>query len=115
MQLEATYLGGQIEPEITASGQRVLHQKRHLARQADLDRVGECRRLAKVDKVLERECEGHRLAQLNLNRLRRLLHIAVLAQRHRAVANIALGRELDAIFGSVDRDYTAASAHSLLP
>jgi len=99
------YLGREIEPQITAASQCVLNQEGHFVRQAKLNTVGERRCLAEVDKVLEGEGKGDGLAELDLNSLRRLLYIGMLAQGHGSVANVALGRELDAVLACLDGDY----------
>lgn len=102
-----TYLGRKIEPQIRASRNVVLDQQRHLVREADLDGAAQRARLAKVDEVLEREREGDGLAQLNLDILRGLVDIGVLAEGDAAVANVALAAELDAVLARLDVDALA--------
>ena len=102
-----TYLRRKIEPQIRASRNVVLDQKRHLVRQADLDRARQRARLAKVDQVLEREREGHGLAKLDLDILRGLIDIGVLTKRDAAVTDIALAAELDAVLARLDVDALA--------
>lgn len=104
-----THLGGQVEAKVAAARQVVLNQQRHLARQADLDLVGQGRRLAKVDQVLERKGERHGLRQLNVDVELGLLDVGVAAQRHRAVADVAVARELDAVLGRLNVDCHSVS------
>lgn len=99
---KCAYLWREVEAEVAVAGQGVLDQQGHLVRQANLDRVGQPRSLAEVDEVLEREGQRNGLAELDLNGLLRLLDVGMLAERDRAVANVALGRELDAVLGRLD-------------
>lgn len=102
--VKCAYLRGEVETEVAVACEGVLDQKGHLVRQTELDCARQCRRLAKVHKVLEREGQRNGLTELDLNSLVRFLDVRVLAQRDRAVADVALGRELDAILGRLDSD-----------
>lgn len=104
------YLRGQVEPQIAAASQVVLHKQRDLVAKADLDLVGEGRGLAEVDKILEREGQRHGLAQLNLDVLLGLLDVGVAAQRDGPVADVALAREFDAVLARLNGDYGLAKA-----
>jgi len=103
--MEITYLGREVEPQVAAARQGVLDQQGHLVRQADLDLGCKSGRLAEVDQVLEGECKGDGLAEIDLNGivLLILLNGGMLSQRDGAVANLASGRELDTILGSFNR------------
>jgi hypothetical protein len=102
------YLWRKVEAQITAARQAVLDQQGHFVGEADLDRVGQGRGLAEVDKVLEGEGERDGLAELDLDRLARLLDARVLPQGDGAVADVALARELDAVLARVDGDCAAS-------
>jgi hypothetical protein len=99
-----TYLWREVETQITASRQGVLDQQGHLVGEADLDLGRQRRGLAEVDEVLEGEGERDGLAELDLDRLVRLLDARVLPQRDGPVADVALARELDAVLAGVDGD-----------
>ena len=61
-------------------------------------------RVAALQKVLERECEGDSLAQFNLDLLLGLLEVGVAAESHRAVTNITVASKLDTVLGSLDHN-----------
>jgi hypothetical protein len=56
-----TYLGCEVESEITVVCQRVLDHERHISRETQLDSARKAASLAEVDEVLEREGERHGL------------------------------------------------------
>ena len=97
-------LGSKVESEVALARDLVLHQERDLVGEADVDLVGQSSSLAEVDKVLERECEGDRLAQFNLDLLLGLLEVGVAAKSHRAVTNITVASKLDTVLGSLDHN-----------
>jgi hypothetical protein len=102
--VRGTHLWREIESQIAASGKVVLHQQWHFVGQADLDLVGEPGRLAEVDQVLKGEGEGDGFGEFDFDALHRLVDVLVAPQRNRAVSNVAIARELDAVFGGLDRD-----------
>lgn len=69
------YLGGEVEPQITVSGNGVLNQEWNLVGQAQLHGLGEASSLAEVCKVLEGECQGDGLGKLDINVRLGLLHV----------------------------------------
>jgi hypothetical protein len=97
-------LGSKVESEVALTGDLVLHQERDLIGEADVDLVGQGSSLAEVDKVLERECEGDRLAQFNLDILLRLFEVGAAAEGHRAVADITVASKFDTVLGSLDHN-----------
>ena len=99
-----TNLWCQVESQIAGASQTVLDQQGDLVRQADLDSVGQGLGFAKVDEVLEREGQGYGLGELNLNVVLLLLDVLVAAQSDRAVSNVSVGRELDAVLGCLNGD-----------
>lgn len=100
-----THLGREVEAQVAATRQVVLDQQGHLAGQADLDLVGQSGSLAEVDQVLERECQGNGLRQLNLDVEVGLLDVGVASESNSTVTNIAVARELDTVLGGFDADY----------
>ena len=70
------YLGSEIESQVAVAGQCVLDEEGNLAGQANLDRVGQTSSLAEVGQIFEREGQGNRLAELNVNVLLGLVDIA---------------------------------------
>jgi hypothetical protein len=72
-----TYLGGQVESEVTASGQSIFNQQRNLIGQAELDRLGKTSSLAEVYKVLEGEGQGDGFGELDFDVKVWLLDIVV--------------------------------------
>ena len=104
------YLWREIESQVAVARERILNKQGHLSGKAQLDLLGKSCGLAKVDKVLERESQRHRLRQLNLHIQIRLLHVGVAAQRHGAIANVTIARELDAVLGRLDVDCNAVAS-----
>lgn len=68
----------------------ILHQQRDLVGEADADVVGQAGSLAEVDKILERECKGDGLLQLNFNVFLGLVHIGVTSEGDGGIADIAV-------------------------
>lgn len=99
-----TNLWCQVESQIASASQTVLDQEGHLVRQADLDSVGQGLGFAEVDEILEREGQGNGLGELNLDVVLLLLDVLVAAQGDRAVSNVAVGGELDAVLGCLNGD-----------
>lgn len=99
---ERSHLWRQVEPQVTHTLHGVFHQQGHLVGQANLDLIRQRRGLAEVDQVFERERQGYRLAQLNLNVFLRLINILVAAQSHGAIANVASACKLYAVLGRID-------------
>lgn len=62
-----TCLRSQVESKITASRQTILNQQRNFVREAELDSLGQASSFAEVDKVFEREGQGDRLSELDLD------------------------------------------------
>lgn len=98
------YLWREIEPQVAAAGDVVLHQQRNLVGKADLDGVGEGRGLAEVDEVLEGEGQGDGLGELNVDVLLGLVDVGVAPERDGAVADVSRARELDTVLAGVDRN-----------
>lgn len=98
------YLGCKIEPQVAVALEAVLDEERHLVREAQLDLIGHAACLAEVDKVFQRECEGHGLGQIDLNVVLWLLHIGVASQLNRAGANVARALEAHAVFCTLNRN-----------
>ncbi len=98
------YLRSQVESEITASSQSVLHQQRDLVGKAKLDRFGKPRSLAEVDKVFQREGQGDRFGKLDLNVHLWFLDVAMASQSDGTVSNITRAGELDTVLGCFDGD-----------
>jgi hypothetical protein len=99
------YLWRQIESEVAATGEVVLHEEGNLGGQADLDLVGESRGLAEVDQVLEGEGQRDRLAQLDVNVQLGLLYVGVASEGDGTVADISSAGKLDAILAGIDSDW----------
>jgi hypothetical protein len=72
-----TYLGGQVESEVTASSQSIFNQQRNLIGQAELDRLGKSSSLAEVYKVFEGESQGDRFGEFDFDVKVWLLDIVV--------------------------------------
>ena len=98
------YLRRQVESQVAVAGEIELDQEWDLVRQADLDLAGERCGFAEVHEVLQRECEGHRLGELDLDAILWLVYVGVLPDGNGSVANVSLGRKLDAILVGVDCD-----------
>lgn len=99
-----TYLGSKVEAQVAATREVVLDEQRYLVGQADLDLGGQGSGLAKVDKVLEGEGQGHGLSKLNIDIHLRLLNVGVAAESDGTVTNVTVGGELDAVLGGLDAD-----------
>lgn len=99
-----TCLGSQVESEITASSQSVLHQQRNLVGEAKLDRFGETGSFAEVNKVFQGEGQIDGFGEFDFDVKLWLFDIVVASQVNRAVSNITSAGELDSVFGSVNRD-----------
>ena len=89
---------------MTVTRQPILHQQRHLVRQAQLDRIRQPARLAEVDQVFEREGQRHRLAELDADVQLRLVDVGVAPQRDRPAADVSLAGKLDALLRGLDRN-----------
>jgi len=72
-----TYLGGQVESEVTASSQSILNQQRNLIGQAELNRLGKAGSLAEIYKVLEGEGQGDGFGEFDFDVKVWLLDIVV--------------------------------------
>ena len=79
-----TYLGSEVEPKVALFLQTVFDKKRNLAREAELDLVGQTTGLAEVGQVLEREGKGDRFGHVNCNLLGGLVYAGVLLEDDRA-------------------------------
>lgn len=75
-----TYLGSEVKSQVAVVLQTVLDEEGNLVGQAQLNVVGQTAGLAKVDQVLERECEGDGLGEVDLNVVFIVLHVGVAAQ-----------------------------------
>jgi hypothetical protein len=75
------------------------------SRGTSLDGIGQPAGLAEVDKVLEGEGEGNRLAEVDLYVLAGLVNVGMLPQLDRSRANVALAAELDALLCALNRDW----------
>ena len=96
-----THLRSKVESQVTAT-KTVLHEQRHLLRQAERHRAGQVGSLAEVDQVLEGEGEGDGFAEGNGDVLVGLVDVGVLADGHGAAADVTLAGELDALLGGLD-------------
>lgn len=67
----------------------ILDKKRNLLGERQAHRAGEVGRLAEVDEVFERECEGDGFAENNRDVLVGLVDACVLADVDGAVADVA--------------------------
>lgn len=98
-----TYLGGEVEPQVTAS-KTVLNKQRHLLGQVQLYRAGQVGGLAEVDEVLEREGQGDGFGERDRDVLIGLVDVRVLADGDGAVTNVTGAGELDTLLAGLDDD-----------
>jgi hypothetical protein len=98
-----TYLGGEVEPQVTAS-KTILNKQRHLLGQVQLYRVGQVGGLAEVDEVLEGEGQGDGFGERDGDVLIGLVDVGVLANGDGAVTNVTGAGELDSLLASLDDD-----------
>lgn len=99
----STYLGRQVEPQMTAT-KAVLHQQWNLLGQVQCYRVGQVGGLAEVDEVLEGEGQGDGFGKGDGDVLVGLFDVGVLANRDGAVANVARAGEFDTFLGGLDNN-----------
>ena len=101
---------------MTTSIQPILNQERDLLREAKLDLVRQALGLAKVEKILDRECERDRLSQADRHALLGVLDIVMLADGDRSVADFTLAGKLDAVFAGFNQNCSQhiLSAHCLV-
>lgn len=104
-----TYLGGEVEAEVTASREVVLNQQRNLVGEADLDLGGESGGLAEVDEVLEGEGQGDGLGELNVDVELGLVHVGVAAEGDGTITDITVGGELDTVLGGLNANYAPST------
>jgi hypothetical protein len=78
--LIVAYLGGEVEPQIAVVLHAILDKQGHLARQAELNGVGQAASLAEVLEVLQGEGEGNGLSQVDRNVLLGLFYVADLPE-----------------------------------
>jgi hypothetical protein len=88
-QIYRTYLWSEEESQVTTA-QGILDPQGHLLGEAQVDLVRQAGSFAEVDEVFEREGKSHGFRQLYRDILFGFLDICVLADSHRAAANIAL-------------------------
>ena len=100
----SAYLRREVESQVAVTGEIELDKEWDLVRQADLDLAGERCCFAEVHEVLQRKCEGHRLGELDLDAQVWLVYVGVLPDGNGSVADVSLGRKLDAILVGVDRN-----------
>lgn len=103
---DAKYLWCQVESQIAATGQAILHKKRNLVRQAKLNGARKSTGLAEVDKVFEGEGKGDRLSKLDLNIECWLVDVGVASEGNSAVTDISIALEFNTILRSLDWDYS---------
>lgn len=82
----------------------ILNQQRHLLGQAQLDLRRQVGGLAEVDQVLEGESKGDGFGESKRNVLLGLIDIGMLTDGNRPATNIALAREFDPFFRSLDNN-----------
>jgi hypothetical protein len=97
------YLRSQVESQVAAAGQVILHQERNLVRQAKFDSLGKSGSLAEVDEVFQGEGQRDRFGELNFDIQFWLLDIVVASESDSTVANITRTGELDTILVCLDR------------
>lgn len=98
-----TYLGCEVEPQVTTS-EAILDEKRNLLGEREAHCAGKVCGLAEVDKVLEGECEGNRFAENDRDVLVRLINACVLADGNRAAADVTGAGEFDAFLCCFDHN-----------
>jgi hypothetical protein len=91
------HLWCQVKSQITAASQSVLDQQRNIRRQAEFDSAGQPRGFAEVDEILEREAQGNRVCELDLDIQVRLLDVRVAAKCDSSVSNITSTSKLDTV------------------
>lgn len=103
MNLGNTYLGGEVEPQVTTS-EAILDEKRNLLGEREAHCAREVCGLAEVDQVLKGECEGNRFAENDRDVLVRLINACVLADGNRTTADVTRAGELDAFLRCFDHN-----------
>jgi hypothetical protein len=98
-----TYLGSEVESQVTAS-KTVLNKQGHLLGQVQLYRAGQVGRFAEVDEVLEGEGQGDGFGERDGNVLVGLVDVGVLADGNGAVTNVTGAREFDTLLAGLDDD-----------
>jgi len=98
-----TYLGCEVEPQVTTS-EAILDEKRNFLGEREAHCAGKVCGLAEVDKVLEGECEGNRFAENDRDVLVRLINACVLADGNRAAADVTGAGEFDAFLCCFDHN-----------
>lgn len=105
-----TDLGSKEETQVTtgstasATCQTIFDLERHFLGQTELDLARQSSGLAEIDEVLEREGKSDRLGKLDGDVFAGVLDVGVLADGHRAIANVTLAGELDSFLCGFEND-----------